>query len=204
MTLSPILIKRYALNEASLYPSFLGVTMRIRQIMIQFHMLVAAFFMPLMLLMPLSGGLYLWGEKGSQDKEEVFIINEPVPAEESQMKLFFEGQFVKNQIEYGFDYIKVNGSDYIFRPTNKTHYVASLENNTLKMYKVNPSWVKRIIEMHKGHGPKWLRNFAMIFALALLLVSISGVILGFLIPKYRWSVTLAMVGGAVVIALAFI
>lgn len=178
--------------------------MRFRPIMIQFHMLVAAFFMPLMLLMPLSGGLYLWGEKGSQEKEEVFMINDPVPAEESQMKLFFEGQFVKNKIEYRFEYIKVNGADYIFRPTNKIHYMATLENDTLKMYKVNSSWVKRIIEMHKGHGPRWLRNFAMIFALALLLVSISGVVLGLLVPKYRWSVMMAMIGGAIVIALAFI
>lgn len=174
--------------------------MKSRLLMIQLHMLVAAFFMPLMLLMPLSGGLYLFGEKGSQDKTEVFIVDGEVPGDESQLQLFFDGQFAKNNIAYSYDYIKKGGDDYLFRPTTTTHYVASREEGVLKMYKVQPNWVKRIIELHKGHGPQWFRTFGMIFALALIFVSLSGVVVGLMVPKYRRSVLITMgLGTAVVI-----
>jgi len=175
-----------------------------RSWMVQIHLIVASLFLPLMLLMPLSGALYLMDQKGDQTKEEAFVVDGIPPKDKTEMEAFFRGQFLKNNLDFSFEYIKTTDTEYIFRPTSRVYYMAATSNGSLTMYKVNPSILKRMMEIHKGHGPQFVRWLEMAFGVALLLVAFSGVWIGIVTPVYRRAMIVSFLVGAVILALGFI
>jgi hypothetical protein len=48
-----------------------------------------------------------------------------------------------------------------------------------------PSVLRALIELHKGHGPKLFVWMQKVMALALLLILLSGLVLGYLSPVLR-------------------
>ncbi len=174
-----------------------------RSWMVQIHLIVASLFLPLMLLMPLSGALYLMDQKGEQTKEEAFVVEGAPPKDKIEMEAFFREQFKKNNLDFSFEYIKTTDTDYIFRPTSRVYYMAAPNGSSLTMYKVNPSLIKRMMEIHKGHGPRFVRWQEMAFGIALLLVAFSGVWIGIVTPVYRRAMIASFIVGTLVLALGF-
>lgn len=165
--------------------------------------------MPLLLLMPFTGVMYLLGYKGDQTKVEAFRIPEAViPTEEAAQESFFREVFAKSGVAYSFSYVRVSGKEFTFRPTSRVHYVANVSENADKpeivFSKVEPNLLKRLIEIHKGHGPVAMKWFEIAFGMAVILTAISGLWLAWTVQPYR-KVTLISFGvGALVIALCLI
>jgi len=153
-----------------------------RRVLVNLHLGLASLFLPFLLLIPLSGGLYLAGQKGEQTKTEVFQIEGPVPEDAAT---FFREQFKARNIDFDFELVRSAGADYILRPSSRVHYMATLSGSTLIFYKMEPDWIKRLIEIHKGHGPAFIKWIQMAFALAIILVTLSGIYLAATIPAYR-------------------
>lgn len=93
-----------------------------RQLWINLHLCVAAFFTPVLLIIVISGGLYLVGVKGTVAKTDV-----PSPADAT---LDLDSGHLKEQvggllrdagIEHSFEYIKRSGSTLTTRPTSRTN-----------------------------------------------------------------------------------
>lgn len=157
-----------------------------RKLIINIHLVLASLFMPLMLMMPLTGALYILGFQGDQTKTEVFRISEPVPSEEKEMETFFREQLSKNGIDHDFEYVRTTKTDFILRPTTRVHYIASLaDDKQLVVSRIEPTLLKRMIELHKGHGPRAMRWFEVAFGMALILTTISGLWLAFTVKAYR-------------------
>lgn len=176
-----------------------------RQKMISIHVLLSSFFIPFLFLIPLSGALYLLDESGSQEKTFAFSIQEELPSEDSELEAFFREQFKKNNVDFDFEYIRTNGNDFIFRPTSRVHYIATKSSdNTIGFTQVNPSFLKRIMEVHKGHGPILIKWVQVAFGIALLLVTVSGLWLSLTIAAYRRLTLIAFVIGSVVIVTALL
>ena len=153
-----------------------------RATVIKIHLALASLFLPFLLLIPLSGGLYLIDQKGEQIKTEAFKVDVPVPSENPDD--FFRQQFNERGLDFDFEYIRVNGNDLTFRPSSRVHYMASKSESGATVYKLEPDLIRRLMEIHKGHGPKLIKWLQTGFALAIILVTLSGVYLAINVPAY--------------------
>ena len=156
-----------------------------RPLLIQIHLGLASLYLPLLLLMPLTGGLYLLGFKGTETKTEAFKVDTDLPIEKSKWHTFFNQQFENQKIDFQFEEIKESGNDFLLRPSTRTYYSATKNSDsTLTFYKVEPNLLRKLVEIHKGHGPKLMKWFEISFAFALILTALSGLWLSITVPKY--------------------
>jgi len=157
-----------------------------RKQIIILHLFLAAFFAPMLIITGLSGGLYLFGEKGSVVKEIIYEkeqsnFNFSSMDMEQQIRQFI----LDNQIKHEFEYVKGSNNIYFTRPTSKQYLVFSSKNNQLIVTQHTPDFIKSIVELHKGHGPiafKWLQK---LMAFGLFFILISGLFLGLTSPLYK-------------------
>lgn len=176
-----------------------------RKTMIYLHLGLASLFMPMLLLMPFTGAMYLWGFQGDQKKSAAFEISEVVPTETSEQEKFFRDQFKNKGIEFNFEYIKANKNEFIFRPQSRNHYVANkADDGKWIVSKMEPNLLRRMIELHKGHGPKIMRIFESIFGISLILTTLSGLWLAWNVKPYRKITVVSFVVGVGVIATCLI
>ncbi len=176
-----------------------------RKILINIHLVLAALFMPLMLMMPFTGALYLLGYQGDQTKTEIFRINEPVPEDEAAQETFFRRHLEGKGMNSDFEYIRSTKTDFIMRPTTRTHFMAAKANdNELIVYKIEPNLLKRMIELHKGHGPRMMRWFETAFGLALILTTLSGLWLAWTVKPYRNTTLISFAVGVALILVCLI
>lgn len=180
----------------------IGVVMKSRSLVVQIHLILAGIFLPFMLIMPLSGTMELLDIGMEQEKEATFVVEGVVPSEKSEMESFFREQFKKNNIDFDFEYIRTSSTDFIFRPTSRVFYMATPVDGVLTMQKVTPGIFKRMMELHKGHGPQFLRKFQIAFGVSLILVALSGLWIAFVTPMYRRKMLIALSVGLAVIVFA--
>lgn len=176
-----------------------------RSTLIQIHLILASLFLPLLLLMPLTGTSYLLGFKGSEVKTEAFRSQDPLPSENKNIADFFKSQFQKQNIDFDFENVKVTPTEFILRPSTRTHYVAEkAANGSLIFWRIEPNLHKRLIEIHKGHGPKLMKYFEIGFGVALIMVTLSGLWLSLTVPNYRKATWISFLIGCVIIGLCLI
>jgi len=175
-----------------------------RKQIVTLHLALAAFFAPLLIITGLSGGLYLFGEKGEVVKEVIY--QEPISdfdfaTQDMQQQI---RQFIQNNnIEHEFEYVKGSGNTYYTRPTSKQHLVFSAKDDLLIVTKQTPNFVKSIVELHKGHGPTAFKVLQKIMSFGLMLILISGLFLGLTSPLYKTkTLYISGIGGLVFILLA--
>lgn len=174
-----------------------------RNYIVKTHLILASLLMPFLLLMPLSGVFYLLDIKGETVNEFSFVVSEPIPFEAEAKIQFFREQFKKNNIDFEFESIKDAGKELIFRPTTKLYYTAILiPENDIRVYKSKPNLVKKLIELHKGHGPKILRILEIIFGISLITIALSGVWIAVITKPYRKPMLISFSIGAIVILFA--
>ena len=143
------------------------------------HLVLAAIFAPIVVLMAVSGGLYLLGIKGSASERPVPLppgttleLHKP-DAEAGVRQLL-----TRAGIEHRFEYLKQEDNVLITRPTSRPHYVLRIEADGLRLTHVMPDLQRRMIELHKGHGPTAFKTLQKVMAVGLLLIVSSGFWLG--------------------------
>lgn len=180
-----------------------------RKVLTYVHLSLASLFMPLLLMMPFTGVMYILGFKGEQKVAEAFRIPAAtIPADEAEREDFFRKVFAANAVDYSFSYIRAGGKEFTFRPTSRTHYVAAVsdagEKAEIVFSKVEPNLLKRLIEVHKGHGPVAMRWFEVAFGIALIFTTFSGLWLAWTVQPYRKATLVSFGLGALIIALCLI
>ncbi|MGX5174647.1 PepSY-associated TM helix domain-containing protein [Aliikangiella sp. IMCC44653] len=150
-----------------------------RKSLITIHLYLAALFTPVVLVMAISGGLYLLGIKGEIKATPVFqgaanLIDFNSSTLEDDIRTFLSD----NKLSYQFEYLKGNSNVQYTRPTSKTHLVLRIEKDNLTITEQNPDFIKSLVELHKGHGPSLFKLFQKFTALGLIFILISGFILG--------------------------
>jgi len=174
-----------------------------RKLLITVHMCLSAFFAPAVLLVAISGGLYLIGIKGEVTQEVIFQSNE-IMIDSDSASLHAD---VANLLSiagvrsYTFDYVKVKGTSLYTRPTSSDHYVIKIKPGQLELIHAHPDLQSRLIELHKGHGPPAFKTFQQVFALGLVIIILTGLWLGISATRLRRSTLLTLSAGAVVFGL---
>jgi uncharacterized iron-regulated membrane protein len=171
-----------------------------RKTLITIHMYLAAFFAPFVLLVCISGGLYLVGVKGEVQQESIY--SQPGVALDTKspgLKADVDRLLALAGVEgYDFEYVKVKGETLYTRPTSREHYVIKQGQGQLEVTRATPSLQSRMVELHKGHGPTLFKTFQKVFAVGLMFVILSGLWLGLSAAHLRRSTLFTAAGGAVV------
>lgn len=173
-----------------------------RKQLIDIHLYLASFFLPFLLLMPITGVSYLLGQKGSVETSVVFSVPELPPAEGKED--WIAAQFSAQGIEFDWEYIKYNGKDMILRPSSRTHYTVVPGEAETTFKKLEPNMLLKLIELHKGHGPGWFKKLEIVFGIGLLLITISGVWLSLMLKGLRMKVAAPFLVGSLVTIIALI
>lgn len=175
-----------------------------RKTIITLHLYCAAFFTPILLMMAISGTFYLFSIKGSVDKEIVY---------QGQLNGFdksakdMKGQITEfinsNNIQHEFEYVKGGGNTYFTRPTSEPHLVFKVKDGQLEVTKQSPDLIRKIIELHKGHGPTYFKHFQKVMGFGLMFILCTGFLLGLTSNNLRTK-TLSISGSGAVLFLLLI
>ena len=174
-----------------------------RKLIITIHMYLSAFFAPAVLLVALSGGLYLVGIKGTVEQEVIYRSETTsIDSNSTSLKADVTASLATAGVtSYTFEYVKVKGSTLYTRPTSSDHYIINLNSDGLEVIFAQPSLQSRLIELHKGHGPTAFKTFQKAFAVGLIFIILSGLWLGFSAARLRKSTSLTLAAGTLVFGL---
>lgn len=173
-----------------------------RENLFNIHFYLSSFFTPFLLLMAITGTFYLFGEKGSISKT---LIQETITFNKETSKKEQISQLLKKvDKDYRFEYIKDRGSSIQTRPTTREYFnFVEQSEGFFSLYKINPSFLKRIIEVHKGHGPGSLKILQKILGICLIVIIISGFLMSMRIQKRAKPFLISMGLGTLVLSLLF-
>lgn len=174
-----------------------------RKRLVTLHMYLAAFFAPAILLVAISGGLYLLGIKGEVKQEAVYTSSEiTIDSSSASLKSDVSALLAKAGAEsFDFETVKVKGATLYTRPTSKNHYIIQTSAEGVEVIFAQPDLQGRMIELHKGHGPAAFKTFQKAVALALIAIILSGLWLGLSTSRLRLTTSLTAAVGAAVFAL---
>ena len=169
-----------------------------RALLIKLHLYCSAFFAAAIVLVAVSGGLYLIGIKGT-------IEQMPVGTLATGQQLLLDPSEAKVQAalaslgvnDFEFEYVKQKGSQLITRPTTRLFYTLDISSEAAVVQYNEPSLQKRMIELHMGHGPTAYKTYQQVFAAGMLFIILTGLWLGLSSARLRFST--AMISGAGVI-----
>ncbi len=173
-----------------------------RKTIITIHMYLAAFFTPAVLLMAVSGGLYLIGIKGQVDEERIYSSQSSIDPTSKSLKTDVDKLLSDAGVSaFNYEYVKVSGNRLYTRPTSSNHYIIESGSDGMDVIYARPSLQKRMIELHKGHGPGYFKTFQQAFAVGLIFIMLSGLWLGVSNQRLRRSTLATAVSGAILFTL---
>ncbi|MGB2360588.1 MAG: hypothetical protein ACPH51_00455 [Luminiphilus sp.] len=169
-----------------------------RALLIKLHLYCSAFFAAAIVLVAVSGGLYLIGIKGT-------IEQTPVDTLATGQQLLLDPSEAKVQAalvtlgvsDFEFEYVKQKGSQLITRPTTRPFYTLDISGEEAVVQYNEPSLQKRMIELHMGHGPTAYKTYQQVFAAGMLFIILTGLWLGLSSARLRFST--AVISGVGVI-----
>ena len=170
------------------------------------HLCVAAFLAPVVLLMAVSGGLYLLGIKGHVTEIPVDLVpGATLDLGAADLDAVVRQLLADAGIEHRFEYLKREKGTLTTRPTSRVYYVLRADQDGVRTTRNEPDVQKRLIELHKGHGPTAFKTLQKILAAGLLVIVGTGFWLG--LSAIGLRVRMAAISGAgllLFILLAFV
>lgn len=161
-----------------------------RSLLIKIHLYLSSFFAPFLILMTITGTLYLFSQKGSVNSKRITTITTDKISES-----IIKEELSKINPTYRFEYTKSYPDKVITRPTTRKYYEFIKQKSSYEVREVTPSFLKRIIEVHKGHGPKALKWFQKILGICLALIILTGIALSLIGYRHtKISITLMCLG----------
>lgn len=157
-----------------------------RILLIKLHLYFSAFFSAAIVLVALSGGLYLIGIKGSVDQQLVGTVDmgEALLADPSHARVA-AALSAAGVTDFEFDYVNVKGTQLVTRPTSRPFYSLTIDDDQVTVRYSTPTSQKRMIELHMGHGPSAYKTYQQFFAAGMLFVMLSGLWLGLSSDRLR-------------------
>jgi len=170
-----------------------------RRLLISLHLYLSAFFAGVVVVMALSGGLYLLGVKG--DVEATMLGDFPggrALLEDPSVDAV-TAMLTRAGVEgFDFDYVRASGKRLYTRPTSRTYYLLEVRGDRVAVTRNQPDLQKVMIELHKGHGPTVYKTFEKLFAAGMLFIILTGVWLGLSAPRLRRPTLIAVGSGLLV------
>jgi len=179
---------------------------KIRKLLVTLHLLFAGFLTPAFLMLAITGGNYLLGNKGSVESSPIQLkAGSSLDFKSATLHDDVVALLADNGIDHSFEYVKDRGPRRIhLRPTSRDYIQFDQTAQGLEASLHKPSLQAGFMELHKGHGPKLFKTYQKVVALGLIGVVLGGFLVGFLAPAYRRKTLIATgLGTAIFFALVF-
>jgi hypothetical protein len=177
---------------------------------INLHVMLAAFFLPVGLMFVITGTLYTLSVKGSYKTQSFEIpLQEPLTADLAPLVVLAE-RTLRDQVgvpspsggasvrragtSFELDWTGVQ-RDVILKPTNDP-LIAQLDVKTTTSY-------RRLVQLHKAKGSTLGKAISVLWGVGLTTLFASGLFLAWASPKHRRLAIISGVAGLVVFALNF-
>ena len=166
-----------------------------RALLIKPHLYCSAFFAAGIILVAVSGGLYLIGIKGTIEQTLVGTLTTGQQLSQDPSETNVQAALASlGVVDFEFEYVKQKGSQLITRPTTRPFYTLDISGDEAVVRLNEPSLQKRMIELHMGHGPTAYKTYQKVFAAGMLFIILTGLWLG--LSSERLRVSTAMISGA--------
>jgi hypothetical protein len=178
-----------------------------RNFLITCHLLLAGLLAPLFLLVAITGGLYLIGEKGEVTETALQTSADlRLDPDTETIEADVRSVLAANDLATDFEYLRMRPGSITTRPTTRDYVVLKEGDDGAWSASLNePNFLYSMIELHKGHGPQAFKTYQIGAAISLFLVVLGGLLVGLLAPAYRKkTIASAAVGTLAFILLAFV
>lgn len=176
-----------------------------RALLTKLHLIFAALMFPAVLMFLVTGGLYTWGNKGEWHEEKAVItLAEPLAGlDEGAMKSVVLAQLQERDIATpsGKSSINGDGADTSFTWTGARSDVklSTLDDPLQAEVTIKSASLHRwLVQLHKGKGSTVFKVYATFLAITLLLLVLSGIIMGLQVKALRRITIVSMGAGAAV------
>lgn len=167
------------------------------------HVLLAAFILPVAAMFAVTGSFYTWGIKGSYSNDiHEIVLNEPLSPDTAALTKLADSELKNLNITApeGKPKLKKYGSHYLLEWTgsSKDLILEPTENDLVAKLTIKyTSWYRNLVQLHKAKGGTAFKIYAVIFAVALGLLLISGFIMAWLTPNLRTATIAASLIGLI-------
>jgi uncharacterized iron-regulated membrane protein len=170
-----------------------------RRLLINVHLYLAAFLAPMLLLVAVSGGLYLLNIKGEVTREAVVLpAGSNLDTEATTLEADVRALLAEAGIAHEFEYLRISSDKVVTRPTSREHYQFNLAATGLTATRNTPDLQGRMMELHKGHGPGLFKDFQKVLSVGLMFIVLSGLWLGISARGLRNKTLLSTIAGLIV------
>ncbi|CAA0082441.1 Uncharacterised protein [Zhongshania aliphaticivorans] len=176
-----------------------------RKLFVSIHLYLAAFFAPVVIVMAVSGGLYLMDYKGEVTRTHIgHVAGEKLDANSKTLRVDVLNILATLNVDARVESVRVRGENFYTRPSSGRNYTLRQSDTGVNVEEVNPNLQAAMMELHKGHGPAIYKLYEKLFAIALVLIMLSGLYLGWMSPLYKRKMLLLSGAGIVVFVLTIL
>ena len=177
-----------------------------RIIFIKVHLYISGIIIILLSLYTLTGSLHLLGDFESETSKIVYEQTGIHKNSKSELESYFRTKLNELSPGYRFDYMKGSNERMMTRPTSRDYYTLSYnkQNEDIVIELKSPNLVKKLMEFHKGHGPKLSRSVLGVMGFFIFFSVISGLWLGLSLKAYRKTTVLTTLSGLILFAILFL
>jgi hypothetical protein len=172
-----------------------------RMKLMKVHALLAAFILPVTIMFMVTGALYTWGIKGHYTNEVYEIqLSKPIQSDVSELTSLAQLQLKNLATNYpeGQPKLKVYGSHFLLEWTgsSKDVILEPTDNELIaKLTVKHTSWYRNLVQLHKAKGGIAFKVYAVVLAIFLGALLVSGFIMAWQTPKLkRFTLITSLVG----------
>lgn len=175
-----------------------------RQQLVNIHLIIAAVLLPAILMFAVTGGFYTWGIKGSYDVKSFNLpLATPLKGDLGSMVLFVQSELAKqNQaLPSGGAKLKSNDHTHVLEWTGRQLDISLATDKGSKLAKLevkHATLYRQLVQLHKAKSGQAFKVYAATIAIGLLVILLSGVLMGLSMPKYRKTTQISLIMGALI------
>lgn len=170
------------------------------RLLVRWHMLVAAFLFPGILLFLITGALYTWGSKGDYvTKDYEVALTAPLTNDKDALQAVVTRELASRGIAVptGYPSVREVGGSFQFDWSGSNRDVSLSPGDDATHAKLtvkDTDWHRYFVQLHKAKGGTAFKIYAAIVALGLFFLVTSGLIVALRVPNLRRG---AIIGSAV-------
>lgn len=172
-----------------------------RMKLMKVHVIVAAFILPVAIMFMVTGALYTWGVKGNYTSDIYEVqLSKPIQADVSELMKITQLELDNLVTSYpeGQPKLKVYGSHFLLEWTGSSKDVILEPTDNLLIAKLTvkyTSWYRNLVQLHKAKGGIAFKVYAVVLAIFIGVLLVSGFVLALQTPKLkRLALVASLVG----------
>ncbi len=177
--------------------------------LVSLHVLISTLFLPVALMLFISGSLYTWEIKGSYDSNEFLIdVEKPLKQDADFLKSIVLKYLNSNQIPHpsGWHGIVKDETTYYFEWRGVDHKITLEPTELVNVAKLNvheTTFFKKMVLLHKAEGSFLFKFYTTLFAALFPFLLVTGLLLSWRNKNLRKIMLLSLSSGTIIFLLLF-